>query len=511
MVKVCNTLLNSYDTNTETTNHCVVKMLYRIAFECKLPAMLFQASLFIKFRDILANYEPKYKGPTTRASRMTMKTKTTKATMTSGQFPKPNDHLRHWDSLLLFSSSNWAPPNILSVASSGSSPRSTITSRIWTLTTSTRTFRCCRCPKSRCFPWKILFSKTSCRRWASKNPSRASAAAGETVDVLGRNDSAPEDSENDNQESLTDRKTSIKNIQKKRKTSRLQQFVRGNSADRSSSDSENDVPEHIFPQQSSISRKRYASDDSSDEENRDPANGESMPAVLRKKRTALDSDDDEPDSISDRVDGRIGVSIEESATLNGDSMAGSANRPKRNRNALDSDDDAPEAADDSRTSPQGLKKKRNFLNSDEEDERESGNSSPANIANGKSPGAAPARRKSHILDSEEEGPDLDEVSTNPSQKDSEISQSRFEETDQRSQERIFDLGDNESSKCHKRPLDSDDGEMGKSVKKTRTDCDVISEATQNETEMTAATERDEEPTIRVKRRSARKIESDDSD
>ncbi|CAB0002895.1 unnamed protein product [Nesidiocoris tenuis] len=340
---------------------------------------------------------------------------------------------------------------------------------------------------------------------------KLSAAAGETVDVLGRNDSAPEDSENDNQESLTDRKTSIKNIQKKRKTSRLQQFVRGNSADRSSSDSENDVPEHIFPQQSSISRKRYASDDSSDEENRDPANGESMPAVLRKKRTALDSDDDEPDSISDRVDGRIGVSIEESATLNGDSMAGSANRPKRNRNALDSDDDAPEAADDSRTSPQGLKKKRNFLNSDEEDERESGNSSPANIANGKSPGAAPARRKSHILDSEEEGPDLDEVSTNPSQKDSEISQSRFEETDQRSQERIFDLGDNESSKCHKRPLDSDDGEMGKSVKKTRTDCDVISEATQNETEMTAATERDEEPTIRVKRRSARKIESDDSD
>ncbi|CAB0002894.1 unnamed protein product [Nesidiocoris tenuis] len=61
MVKVCNTLLNSYDTNSETTNHCVVKMLYRIAFECKLPAMLFQASLFIKFRDILANYEPKYK------------------------------------------------------------------------------------------------------------------------------------------------------------------------------------------------------------------------------------------------------------------------------------------------------------------------------------------------------------------------------------------------------------------------------------------------------------------
>ncbi|BES95879.1 Timeless protein [Nesidiocoris tenuis] len=801
MVKVCNTLLNSYDTNSETTNHCVVKMLYRIAFECKLPAMLFQASLFIKFRDILANYEPKYKELAKLAVYITRKfvetTETNKTVFVELLFPKhvkdaceivdgygsyqdsknkriaweehEEEELKRLDeeyraSKVKGDKVDWILDNLINKERSKrgvikkmkelgleipkSNPKGffseeqeeelkrlfdecdkdlpdklivnwifermpskdehsqrilkkkliemgllqmpvkklkqwtteqddelselfnehktddDVMARIMAVLGPVRSRQSVvgallrlglvsdkselrkkskkssksrpnhegesdddededdesddderPIPKTERPPpplgqsTSVLFKQLgTCKyliggfKWlvaslhdnledldaddfdsdvpllplseeqvlSMENPlfqdflqalgfkkpvqgqevywrvssawrseelntrinllnflvdnaernleeialeinEKLSAAAGESVDVLGRNDSASEDSENDNQESLIDRKTSIKNIQKKKKTSRLQQFVRGNSADRSSSDSENDVPEHIFPQQSSISRKRYASDDSSDEENRDPANGESMPAVLRKKRTALDSDDDEPDSISDRVDGRIGVSIEESATLNGDSMAGSANRPKRNRNALDSDDDAPEAADDTRTSPQGLKKKRNFLNSDEEDERESGNSSPANIANGKSPGAAPARRKSHILDSEEEGPDLDEVSTNPSQKDSEISQPRFEETEQRSQERILDLGDNESSKCQKRPLDSDDGEMGKSVKKTRTDCDVIGEATQNETETTAAIERDEEPTIRVKRRSARKIESDDSD
>jgi hypothetical protein len=48
-------LLRRYDTNTALTNHCIVKMLHRVAFDSKLPAMLFQASLFITFRKIMAD------------------------------------------------------------------------------------------------------------------------------------------------------------------------------------------------------------------------------------------------------------------------------------------------------------------------------------------------------------------------------------------------------------------------------------------------------------------------
>ena len=48
-------LLRRYDTNTALTNHCIVKMLHRVAFDSKLPAMLFQASLFITFRKIMTD------------------------------------------------------------------------------------------------------------------------------------------------------------------------------------------------------------------------------------------------------------------------------------------------------------------------------------------------------------------------------------------------------------------------------------------------------------------------
>nr|UHH90575.1 timeless-m [Pyrrhocoris apterus] len=58
---VCITLLSTYQTNTPFTNHCIAKMLHRIAWDCKLPSMLFQASLFRKFQEILQLKDPAYK------------------------------------------------------------------------------------------------------------------------------------------------------------------------------------------------------------------------------------------------------------------------------------------------------------------------------------------------------------------------------------------------------------------------------------------------------------------
>jgi len=46
-------LLRSYDTNSGETNHCIAKMLHRIAFDCKMHVMLFQASIFRTFQRIL--------------------------------------------------------------------------------------------------------------------------------------------------------------------------------------------------------------------------------------------------------------------------------------------------------------------------------------------------------------------------------------------------------------------------------------------------------------------------
>ncbi|CAG2111454.1 unnamed protein product [Medioppia subpectinata] len=48
-------LLRSYETNSDETNHCLLKMLHRIAFDCKMHAMLFQASLFRTFQRILSD------------------------------------------------------------------------------------------------------------------------------------------------------------------------------------------------------------------------------------------------------------------------------------------------------------------------------------------------------------------------------------------------------------------------------------------------------------------------
>ncbi|KOX75006.1 Protein timeless like protein [Melipona quadrifasciata] len=52
-------LLRQFDKNTDEVNHYVNKMLHRIAWDCKMPAMMFQASMFSVFQRIL---ESKYHG-----------------------------------------------------------------------------------------------------------------------------------------------------------------------------------------------------------------------------------------------------------------------------------------------------------------------------------------------------------------------------------------------------------------------------------------------------------------
>ncbi|KAK9504466.1 hypothetical protein O3M35_010790 [Rhynocoris fuscipes] len=61
MIGICILLLKTFDTNKELINHCVAKMLHRIAWDCKLPAMLFQATLFCIFQKILMSDDPKFK------------------------------------------------------------------------------------------------------------------------------------------------------------------------------------------------------------------------------------------------------------------------------------------------------------------------------------------------------------------------------------------------------------------------------------------------------------------
>ena len=50
-------MLKTYDHNKAYTNHCVIKMLSRIAVDLDMFPMLFQLSLFITFKKILQ--EPK--------------------------------------------------------------------------------------------------------------------------------------------------------------------------------------------------------------------------------------------------------------------------------------------------------------------------------------------------------------------------------------------------------------------------------------------------------------------
>ena len=48
-------LLQSYEQNSAHTNHCVVKMLHRLAHDLKMEALLFQLSLFYLFNRLLSS------------------------------------------------------------------------------------------------------------------------------------------------------------------------------------------------------------------------------------------------------------------------------------------------------------------------------------------------------------------------------------------------------------------------------------------------------------------------
>ena len=55
IVKAYITLLADFKNNSQHTNHCIVKMLHRIAFDMGVIGMLFQASLFRIFQRILTD------------------------------------------------------------------------------------------------------------------------------------------------------------------------------------------------------------------------------------------------------------------------------------------------------------------------------------------------------------------------------------------------------------------------------------------------------------------------
>nr|XP_018907854.1 PREDICTED: protein timeless homolog [Bemisia tabaci] len=60
-IQACCTLLEQFEKNSVATNHQLVKLLHRITFDCKLPALIFQASVFRTFQRILNSKNPTHK------------------------------------------------------------------------------------------------------------------------------------------------------------------------------------------------------------------------------------------------------------------------------------------------------------------------------------------------------------------------------------------------------------------------------------------------------------------
>ncbi|KAG7212893.1 hypothetical protein KM043_002244 [Ampulex compressa] len=61
IVKALSILLAQFDKNSDEINHYVIKMLHRIAWDCKMPGMIFQASIFRTLERILDSKQPAHK------------------------------------------------------------------------------------------------------------------------------------------------------------------------------------------------------------------------------------------------------------------------------------------------------------------------------------------------------------------------------------------------------------------------------------------------------------------
>ncbi|XP_059046079.1 protein timeless homolog [Achroia grisella] len=61
VVSACVFLLEHYDKNLPYTNHCIIKMLHRIAWDCHRPSMMFQGTLFLTFQKILDDPSSQFK------------------------------------------------------------------------------------------------------------------------------------------------------------------------------------------------------------------------------------------------------------------------------------------------------------------------------------------------------------------------------------------------------------------------------------------------------------------
>lgn len=57
IVRACGLALARFETNSVNTNNCIVKLLHRIAFDCKMYVMVFQVSIFRSFQKIFAMKE----------------------------------------------------------------------------------------------------------------------------------------------------------------------------------------------------------------------------------------------------------------------------------------------------------------------------------------------------------------------------------------------------------------------------------------------------------------------
>ncbi|KYN04845.1 Protein timeless like protein [Cyphomyrmex costatus] len=61
IVKALTLLMQQFENNSIEVNHYVAKMLHRIAWDCKMPGMIFQASIFRIFQRILESKDPAHK------------------------------------------------------------------------------------------------------------------------------------------------------------------------------------------------------------------------------------------------------------------------------------------------------------------------------------------------------------------------------------------------------------------------------------------------------------------